>query len=41
MKNFEIYIINRYYQEKTRDFFPEVSVHILQQETMFFFAGKT
>jgi len=40
MKNFEIYIINRYYREETQEFFPEVSVHIFQQKTMFF-AGKT
>jgi len=40
MKKFEIDIINRYYQEKTQKFFTEVSVHIFQQETMFF-AGKT
>jgi len=28
MKNFEIYIINRYYREETPEFFPEFSVHI-------------
>ena len=36
MKNFEIYIINRYYREET----PEFPVHIFQQKTMFF-VGKT
>jgi len=40
MKTFEIYIINRYFGEETQEFFPEVSVHIFQQKTMFF-AGKS
>ena len=35
MISFEIYIINRYYGEETPEFFPEVSVHIFQQKTMF------
>jgi len=35
MKNFEIYIMNRYYGEETPEFFPEISVHIFQQKTMF------
>jgi len=40
MKNFEIYIINRYYRGETLEFLPEVSIHIFQQKTMSF-AGKT
>jgi len=40
VRNFEIYIINRYYREETQEFIPKVSVHIFQQKTMFF-AGTT
>jgi len=40
MKNFEIHIPNRYYQEETQELFSKFSVHIFLQETMLF-AGKT
>jgi len=35
MKNFEIYIINRYYREETQELFPEVSVHIFYRKRDF------
>ena len=35
MNNSEIYIINRYHREETQEFFPEVTVDIFQQRTMF------